>query len=95
MQSLENLLREAIIYGQPRSRRAWRKIIILVEGIYRYVCVLEVWALHHFWGQNDILSEVNIDFSYPREILMGVEVKIAFCDLINMLISITSVWAQV
>ncbi|XP_071596362.1 serine palmitoyltransferase 3 isoform X3 [Heliangelus exortis] len=34
MQSLEKLLREAIIYGQPRSRRAWRKIIILVEGIY-------------------------------------------------------------
>ncbi|NWX10712.1 SPTC3 palmitoyltransferase, partial [Caloenas nicobarica] len=34
MQSLENLLRDAIIYGQPRSRRAWRKIIILVEGIY-------------------------------------------------------------
>lgn len=37
MQSLEKLLRDAIVYGQPRSRRAWRKIIILVEGIYRYV----------------------------------------------------------
>ncbi|NXD11848.1 SPTC3 palmitoyltransferase, partial [Nothocercus nigrocapillus] len=34
IQSLENLLKDAIIYGQPRSRRAWRKIIILVEGIY-------------------------------------------------------------
>ncbi|XP_052531598.1 serine palmitoyltransferase 3 isoform X1 [Tympanuchus pallidicinctus] len=34
MQSLEKLLRDAIIYGQPRSHRAWRKIIILVEGIY-------------------------------------------------------------
>ncbi|XP_057877330.1 serine palmitoyltransferase 3 [Melospiza georgiana] len=34
MQSLEKLLREAIIYGQPRTHRAWRKIIILVEGIY-------------------------------------------------------------
>ncbi|NXS09439.1 SPTC3 palmitoyltransferase, partial [Neodrepanis coruscans] len=22
------------IYGQPRTHRAWRKIIILVEGIY-------------------------------------------------------------
>lgn len=41
MQNLEKLLRDAIIYGQPRSRRAWRKIIILVEGIYRYVCILE------------------------------------------------------
>ncbi|KAM6128056.1 LOW QUALITY PROTEIN: serine palmitoyltransferase 3 [Pterocles gutturalis] len=34
MQSLEQLLRDAVIYGQPRSHRAWRKIIILVEGIY-------------------------------------------------------------
>ncbi|XP_074065536.1 serine palmitoyltransferase 3-like isoform X1 [Macrotis lagotis] len=34
MQSLENLLREAVIYGQPRSRRAWKKILILVEGVY-------------------------------------------------------------
>lgn len=41
MQSLEKLLRDAIIYGQPRTHRAWRKIIILVEGIYRYACVVE------------------------------------------------------
>ncbi|XP_044516655.1 serine palmitoyltransferase 3 [Gracilinanus agilis] len=34
MQSLEKLLRKAVIYGQPRSRRAWKKILILVEGIY-------------------------------------------------------------
>ncbi|KAB0352439.1 hypothetical protein FD754_017296, partial [Muntiacus muntjak] len=34
MQSLEKLLRDAVIYGQPRTRRAWRKILILVEGIY-------------------------------------------------------------
>ncbi|XP_064302833.1 serine palmitoyltransferase 3 isoform X1 [Phalacrocorax carbo] len=34
MQSLEKLLRDAVVYGQPRSCRAWRKIIILVEGIY-------------------------------------------------------------
>ncbi|NXE47260.1 SPTC3 palmitoyltransferase, partial [Casuarius casuarius] len=33
-QSLESLLKDAIAYGQPRSHRAWRKIIILVEGIY-------------------------------------------------------------
>ena len=37
MQSLEKLLRDAIIYGQPRTRRAWKKILILVEGVYRYV----------------------------------------------------------
>uniref|UniRef100_A0A8D1HLK4 Aminotransferase class I/classII large domain-containing protein n=1 Tax=Sus scrofa TaxID=9823 RepID=A0A8D1HLK4_PIG len=34
VQSLEKLLRDAIIYGQPRTRRAWKKILILVEGIY-------------------------------------------------------------
>uniref|UniRef100_A0A8D0GZW8 serine C-palmitoyltransferase n=1 Tax=Sphenodon punctatus TaxID=8508 RepID=A0A8D0GZW8_SPHPU len=34
VQSLEKLLRDAIVHGQPRSRRAWKKILILVEGIY-------------------------------------------------------------
>lgn len=37
VQSLEKLLRESIINGQPRTGRAWKKILILVEGIYRYV----------------------------------------------------------
>lgn len=37
MQSLEKLLRDAVIYGQPRTRRAWKKILIMVEGVYRYV----------------------------------------------------------
>lgn len=32
--SLENVLREAIINGQPRFNRPWSKIIVLVEGIY-------------------------------------------------------------
>lgn len=34
MQSLEKLLRDAIVQGQPRTHRPWRKILILVEGIY-------------------------------------------------------------
>ncbi|XP_019746552.1 serine palmitoyltransferase 2b [Hippocampus comes] len=34
MQSLEKLLRDAIVHGQPRTHRPWRKILILVEGIY-------------------------------------------------------------
>ncbi|KAJ8250188.1 hypothetical protein COCON_G00221100 [Conger conger] len=34
MQSLERMLREAITYGQPRTHRPWRKVLILVEGIY-------------------------------------------------------------
>ncbi|XP_016422969.1 serine palmitoyltransferase 2-like isoform X2 [Sinocyclocheilus rhinocerous] len=34
MQSLERLLRDAIVHGQPRTHRPWKKILILVEGIY-------------------------------------------------------------
>lgn len=35
MENLEKLLRDAIVRGQPRTHRAWKKILILVEGIYR------------------------------------------------------------
>ncbi|GMI40448.1 hypothetical protein TrCOL_g97 [Triparma columacea] len=31
---LEAVLREAIVLGQPRTHRPWRKIIVMVEGIY-------------------------------------------------------------
>ncbi|XP_063774613.1 serine palmitoyltransferase 3-like [Pseudophryne corroboree] len=34
MKNLEKLLREAVVNGQPRSHRQWKKILILVEGIY-------------------------------------------------------------
>jgi len=33
-QHLEAVVRKAIVDGQPRSHRPWKKIIILVEGIY-------------------------------------------------------------
>ena len=36
MTSLESLLRNAVIQGQPRTHRPWRKILIVVEGIYRF-----------------------------------------------------------
>jgi len=32
--SLEAALRKAIAYGQPRTHRPWKKIVIIVEGIY-------------------------------------------------------------
>ena len=32
--SLEDVLRESIVNGQPRFNRPWKKIIVLVEGIY-------------------------------------------------------------
>uniref|UniRef100_A0A8C5NGQ3 serine C-palmitoyltransferase n=1 Tax=Gouania willdenowi TaxID=441366 RepID=A0A8C5NGQ3_GOUWI len=34
MHSLERMLREAVCSGQPRTHRPWKKILIMVEGIY-------------------------------------------------------------
>jgi serine palmitoyltransferase len=34
MESLESVLREAISQGQPKTHRPWKKIILLVEGLY-------------------------------------------------------------
>lgn len=31
---LEKVLREQIADGQPRTHRPWKKIIVIVEGIY-------------------------------------------------------------
>ena len=31
---LDAILREAIVYGQPRTRRRWNRILVVVEGIY-------------------------------------------------------------
>lgn len=33
-ESLESVLREAIVNGQPRHHRPWKKILVMVEGIY-------------------------------------------------------------
>jgi hypothetical protein len=34
MEDLEGLLREAISQGQPRTHRPWKKILLIVEGLY-------------------------------------------------------------
>jgi len=34
MEDLENLLREVISQGQPRTHRPWKKILVVVEGLY-------------------------------------------------------------
>jgi serine palmitoyltransferase len=34
VEHLEQVLREAIVQGQPRTHRPWTKILIVVEGIY-------------------------------------------------------------
>jgi len=42
MTDLERKLREAVVYGQPTTHRPWKKIIIMLEGVYRYI-----WILRH------------------------------------------------
>jgi hypothetical protein len=37
MNDLEEKLRTAIVHGHPRTNRPWKKIIIVVEGVYRFV----------------------------------------------------------
>jgi len=39
MASLEKVLRTSIIEGHPVTRRPWKKILIFVEGVYRYILV--------------------------------------------------------
>lgn len=34
MKHLEKILRSSIVSGQPRTRRPWKKVLIVVEGIY-------------------------------------------------------------
>lgn len=34
MNNLEELLRESISQGQPRTHRPWKKIVLLIEGLY-------------------------------------------------------------
>ena len=63
MVHLERLLREAIVFGQPRTHRPWRKILIIVEGVYRFVenenlnysfyyILFLVWKVHFVNYQN-------------------------------------------
>lgn len=35
MEDLEKKLRDAVVYGQPRTHRPWKKILVVVEGVYR------------------------------------------------------------
>ncbi len=34
MSDLERVLKKSIAQGQPRTHRPWKKIIVIVEGIY-------------------------------------------------------------
>jgi len=36
MVDLEKKLHDALVYGQPHTHLPWKKILIIVEGMYRY-----------------------------------------------------------
>ncbi len=42
MNDLEAKLRSAIVRGHPSTRRPWKKIFIVVEGVYRFVLFREI-----------------------------------------------------
>jgi serine palmitoyltransferase len=63
MQHLEEILREAIVMGQPRTRRPWNKILIIVEGIYsmegEYCDLRNVVRLAKQYGAYTYLDEAH------------------------------------
>ncbi|VDL72079.1 unnamed protein product [Nippostrongylus brasiliensis] len=63
MQSLEKILRNAIAYGNPKTHRPYRKILIIVEGIYSMegsICNLPgVIALKKKYGAYLYLDEAH------------------------------------
>uniref|UniRef100_A0A3B3U6J0 Serine palmitoyltransferase, long chain base subunit 3 n=1 Tax=Poecilia latipinna TaxID=48699 RepID=A0A3B3U6J0_9TELE len=87
MHSLEKLLREAVCSGQPRTHRPWKKILIMVEGIYRsaptkppsgsyigYCCAV---LFQYIMTKTHFLSPMvsNLNFLQARVLLSQVLVK--------------------
>jgi serine palmitoyltransferase len=63
MENLESILRHAIIHGDVRTRRPWKKIFIVVEGIYSMegtiVPLPEIVALKKKYGAYLYLDEAH------------------------------------
>ncbi|KAL4238540.1 Serine palmitoyltransferase 2 [Mactra antiquata] len=63
MEDLERKLRTAIIEGQPRTHKAWKKIIIVIEGVYSMegsiVCLPEVVRLKKKYKAYIYLDEAH------------------------------------
>ena len=60
---LEKLLKSAIIRGHPKTRRPWKKIMIVVEGVYSMegtiVKLPEILALKKKYGAYIYLDEAH------------------------------------
>lgn len=63
MEHLEEILREAIVMGRPRTRRPWNKIMCIVEGIYsmegEYCDLKNIVALCKRYGAYVYLDEAH------------------------------------
>lgn len=63
VESLERILRQAIIKGHPRTRRPWKKVFIVVEGIYSMegtiVRLPEIIAIKKKYGAYIYLDEAH------------------------------------
>ena len=61
--NLEKILRKALIQGHPRTRRAWKKVLIVVEGVYSMegtiVKLPEIVALKKKYGAYIYLDEAH------------------------------------
>jgi serine palmitoyltransferase len=60
---LEEILREAIVMGRPRTRRPWNKILVVVEGIYsmegEYCDLVNVVTVSKKYGAYVYLDEAH------------------------------------
>jgi len=63
MKSLEKKLREGIVHGQPRTRLPWKKVFIVVEGVYSMEGSIarlpEIVELKHRYGAYIYLDEAH------------------------------------
>ena len=63
VEHLEKLLRSAIIRGHPKTRRPWKKIMIVIEGVYSMegtiVKLPEILALKKKYGAYIYLDEAH------------------------------------
>jgi len=63
MEALENILKKAVLMGQPRSRRPFRKVVVVVEGIYsmegEYANLRAIVALCKKYGAYSYLDEAH------------------------------------
>jgi serine palmitoyltransferase len=60
---LEEVIREAIVRGKPRTRRPWNKILVIVEGIYsmegEYANLAGITAVCRKYGAHVYLDEAH------------------------------------